>query len=60
VVVECLAPCDEGEAGEGLGLEFECEVEVLEAVSGCLECMEGDKAYLDDCVDTEGDTTCSD
>ena len=29
VVVEGLAPCDQGETGEGLGLEFECEVEVL-------------------------------
>jgi hypothetical protein len=33
VVVEGLAPGDEGEAGEGLGLEFEGKVEVLENVS---------------------------
>lgn len=29
VVVECLAPGDEGESGEGLGLELEGKVEVL-------------------------------
>jgi len=29
VVVECLAPCDEGETGESLRLELEGEVEVL-------------------------------
>jgi hypothetical protein len=30
VVVEGLAPGDEGQAGEGLGLEFQGEVEVLD------------------------------
>lgn len=29
MVVECLAPGDEGESGEGLGLELEGKVEVL-------------------------------
>jgi hypothetical protein len=32
VVVERLAPCNEGQASESLGLEFESEVEVLQ---GC-------------------------
>jgi hypothetical protein len=30
VVVERLAPCDQGEGGEGLRLEFESKVEVLD------------------------------
>lgn len=33
MVVESLAPCDEGKAGEGLRLEFEGEIEVLEDVN---------------------------
>jgi hypothetical protein len=36
VVVKCLTPGDESKAGEGLGLEFESEVEVLERVSSVL------------------------
>jgi hypothetical protein len=53
VVVECLAPGDEGEAGEGLGLEFEGEVEVLGELGWLCEWY--GETDLNDCVYTEWD-----
>jgi hypothetical protein len=56
VVVKCLAPCDESKACEGLGLEFEGEVEVLcTRFSMLLSLLNEEKSYLDYGVYTEWD-----
>jgi hypothetical protein len=57
VVVERLAPGDEGETGEGLGLEFEGKVEVLGRFSHVISLI-WEKSYLYDGVDTEWNTAC--